>query len=105
MNKLKIADIKNILKLLEDPEPKVFELLEPQLLSQDEQFYSVLKNEMSNSSSDLVKSRLEKVFSKIYYKNIEQLFREIPLLENGELDLEEGTFLLATFAYPELKIE
>jgi regulator of sirC expression with transglutaminase-like and TPR domain len=105
MKKLKIEDIKNIIKLLEDPEPKVFALLEPQLVIQEQDFYSSLKAELKNNTNQLVKDRLEKVFLNVYYNNIDKLFRNIPLLENGDMDLEAGTFLLATFGYPELNID
>jgi regulator of sirC expression with transglutaminase-like and TPR domain len=105
MKKLKIEDIKNIIKLLEDPEPKVFELLEPQLVVQEQDFYLTLKEELQKNSNKLVRDRLEKVFYNIYYKNIDHLFRNIPLIENGDIDLEEATFLLATFGYPDLNID
>jgi regulator of sirC expression with transglutaminase-like and TPR domain len=105
MNKLKLEDIKNILKLLEDPEPKVYELLEPQLVIQEQDFYAALKSELKDIDNQLVKKRLEKVFLNVYYKNIDRLFRNIPTLENGEIDLEAGTFLLSTFGFPDLNID
>ncbi len=105
MKRLSIEDIDNILNLLDDPDEKVFELLSSQIISKGEQFFPYLKEKSFSTENELLKKRLKTLLNIIYLNNIDQNFRHISLTENGDLDLEEGTLLLATFGYPDLDIQ
>lgn len=99
MKKLDIADINNILKLLEDPDPNIYKLIEPQLLFCINDYSSYLKEHSENTENELVKKRLKDILYKTYIDNIEDMFRNIPLDKNGEIDLEHAGFLLSTFEF------
>lgn len=103
MKKLDIEDINNILKLLEDPDEKIYKLIEPQLLANVDEYYKHLKNYSENVLNPIAKRRIKEVLAKAYFNNIEQYFRDIPVNEIGEIDLEYSAFLLASFEYPDLQ--
>ncbi len=103
MKKLDKDDINNILKLLEDPDEKTYKLIEPQLLKNIDEYYNYLKNYFESSTNIYCKRRLKDILEKSYFNNIEQYFRDIPLNKDGDIDLEEATFLLASFEYPDIK--
>jgi len=50
-----------------------------------------------------VKLRAREVMSQLQPSGLEEDFRNLPRLENGDLDLEEGMFTLARLAFPALK--
>lgn len=102
MKKLNIDDINHIIKLLEDPNPKIYELIKPQLQNSLNDFSEHFKNMINKSDNYLVKHRLKDIVDCFYFDNIENLFRNIPLENNGDIDLEYASFLLSTFEYPEL---
>lgn len=52
-----------------------------------------------------VKLRAREVMSQLQPSGLEEDFRSLPQLENGDLDLEEGMFTLARLAYPSLQTE
>lgn len=102
MKKLNIDDIKNIINILKDPDKKIFEMLEPKLVSEGFEFIDYIEQECNDTQNDILKSRLESVLEKLKFRSSEDLFRKIPLLENGDIDLEESCYTLAKFAYPNL---
>lgn len=103
MKKLDIDDINNILKLLEDPDEKIYKLIEPQLLLNVDEYYNHLKEYFENVTNVFCKRRLKDILAKSYFNNIEQYFRDIPLNADSEIDLEYASFLLASFEYPDLQ--
>lgn len=102
MKKLDIDDINNILKLIEDPDENIYKIIEPQLLFCVDDYYNYLNQFMGNTQNNLVKKRLKDIFTKSYFNNIEQYFRNIPMDISGEIDLEYASFLLASFEFPDL---
>jgi regulator of sirC expression with transglutaminase-like and TPR domain len=102
MKKLDIDDINNILKLIEDPNPNIYKLIEPQLLNCVNDYSDYLKKSLENCDNSLVKERLKSVLERAYFNDIENLFRNIPINNDGEIDLEYASFLLATFEYQDL---
>lgn len=102
MKQISFEDLQNIIKLLDDPDKKVFELLKPEILSVANQYYDYLKKEYSNSNKFLVKERLSEILSNFSFRESSDEFRNIPLLDNGDIDLETAVFKLAKFNYPGL---
>lgn len=102
MKKLNIEDIKNIINILKDPDKKIFEMLEHKLVSEGFDFIDFIEQEFNRTENEILKSRLESILEKLKFRNIEDLFRKIPLLESGDIDLEEGCYILAKFTFPNL---
>jgi regulator of sirC expression with transglutaminase-like and TPR domain len=102
MKKLNIEDIKNIINILKDPDKKVFEMLEHKLVLEGFDFVDFIEQEFNSTQNEILKSRLESILEKLKFRNIEDLFRKIPVLENGDIDLEAGCYILAKFAHPNL---
>lgn len=105
MKKLNHEDLKNILNILKDPDEKIYKLVEEQILSNGEVLFEDLKKEFWVSENFLIKKRLIAIIDKIYYKNAEESFRKIPLNEAGDVDLEEASFILANYGYPEMDVK
>lgn len=105
MKKLTLEDIKNIVNLLKDPDKKIFEMLEPKILSEGFEYLSYFKEELKNSSDLILKTRLEIIIEKLVLNGSLDEFRKITLLENEDINLEEACFTLASFANPNLEKE
>jgi len=102
MRKINISEFPSILNLLHDPDERTFELLEPQLYNQNEDFYQKLDKEYKHTNEEILKVRLEKIFYNRNYKKILDAFRNLPFDENGDLKLESAVMLLAKTEYPNL---
>lgn len=96
MKKLGIEDIKSILKLLDEPNQNVYKLIESQLLNCISEYSSYLKEYEKETDNYLVKNRIKDIFHKNYLNNIEDLFRNLPLDDKGDIDLEYASLLVST---------
>ena len=92
-----------ILKLLEDEDKRTFKLILEQMKDKTDLFESLVE-EYKVSSNTLVRLRLHQLLSHIFYHNLEHYFTNIPILDDGEPDLEAGAFLIARFGCPELDL-
>ncbi|HOE38638.1 MAG TPA: transglutaminase family protein [Bacteroidales bacterium] len=100
MDKNKIT---SLLKLLEDPDEKVFSIVKDKIVSYGELFKIYLENYHALSSNDLALQRSEDILDEIFWKSFETKF--IEYLTNTKANFSEGVFLLEKFFNRDIDIK
>jgi hypothetical protein len=98
-----VKDITNInaqIKLLDDPDKMIFEIVKENLLNQGNGIIPVLEKEWESTLSQLVQERIEDIIKRIQLKSLcKELFKWV-FSENQ--DIIEGAYIIAKHQYPEL---
>jgi len=92
MNKNEIV---SLLRLLEDPDYKVYEIVRDKILENGDFFKIYLENYHSFSSNTLGIDRSEELLDEIFYEKFENKLKKF--LSKPDPQLAEGVFLLETF--------
>lgn len=92
-----------LLKLLDDPDPVVYEMIEKKIIQSGNSIIPKLEKAWEDTLSDLLHSRLENIIQKIQFNGI---FEELQNWKNnGANDLLKGAYLVAKYQYPDLEYE
>ncbi len=100
MNKNEIV---SLLRLLEDPDYKVYELVRAKILEDGDFFKNYLENYYSFSANTLGINRSEEILDEIFFDKFEKKLKKY--LSKPEPNLAEGVFLLETFFNRDLDIK
>jgi regulator of sirC expression with transglutaminase-like and TPR domain len=100
MNEKEIA---SLIKLLDDPDPQIFEHIEGKLLSYGNQVITYLESAWEKSFDALLQERLENLVHKIQYNNVKE---DLALWhQSGGFDLLRGILIINRYQYPDLNEE
>lgn len=100
MNEKEIA---SLIKLLDDPDPQIFEHIEGKLLSYGNQVITYLESAWEKSFDALLQERLENLVHKIQYNNVKE---DLALWhQSGGFDLLSGILIINRYQYPDLNEE
>ncbi|TKC00301.1 transglutaminase-like domain-containing protein [Pedobacter cryophilus] len=100
MNEKEIA---SLIKLLDDPDPQIFEHIEDKLLSYGNQVITYLESAWEKSFDAILQERLENLVHKIQYNNAKE---DLALwYQSGGFDLLRGILIINRYQYPDLNEE
>ena len=100
MNELKLD---SLIKLLDDPDESVFNLVLVEMLKEDVSIVDRLEHIWETSFEELVQQRIEFIIQQIQLKDTKDKIKNWASQET--LDLFEGIFLISRYQYPELKLK
>lgn len=100
MNKNEII---SILKLLEDPDEKVYKIVKDKIMQNADFFKIYLENYFSLSSNSLAINRSENILDEIFWENFENRFEKF--LYDKSSKLAEGVFLLEEYFNKDIDID
>ena len=100
MNELKLD---SLIKLLDDPDDSVFNLVLVEILKEDVSIVDRLEHIWETSFEELVQQRIELIIQQIQLNDTKNKIKNWASQET--LDLFEGIFLISRYQYPELKLK
>ena len=100
MNELKLE---SLIKLLDDPDDSVFNLVLVEILKEDVSIVDRLEHIWETSFEELVQQRIECIIQQIQFNDTKEKIKNWANQET--LDLFEGIFLISRYQYPELKLK
>ena len=97
MNEKEIA---SLIKLLDDPDPEVFEHIEDKLLSYGDQVIDYLEMAWEQSLDSILQNRIENLVHKIQFNNVQE---DLSLwYQSCGFDLLRGILIINRYQYPDL---
>nr|WP_294901318.1 transglutaminase-like domain-containing protein [uncultured Pedobacter sp.] len=96
-------EVNSLIKLLDDPDQQVYDLVEGKLLSYGNEVIGYLENAWENSFDAVLQERIENVVHKIQYQNVRE---DLALwYQSGGFDLLRGFLIVNKYQYPDLNEE
>lgn len=93
-------EIESLIKLLDDPDTEIANLVEEKLLSYGNDVIEKLEDAWAQSLDTILQERIENLVHKIQFRNIQ---RELELWYiGGSFDLLQGILILNKYQYPDL---
>jgi regulator of sirC expression with transglutaminase-like and TPR domain len=99
LNKIDVNRVKSLIYLLDDEDDSIYSTAKEHLLLTGEQALPVLE-EYLQSDNSLMQQRIREVYEIISLGTSKEQLRAYCERHKGDLDLEEGAFLIAKHAYP-----
>jgi len=99
LNKIDINRVKSLIYLLDDEDDSIYSIAKEHLLLTGEQALPVLEEYLQIDDS-LMQQRIREVYEIISLGTFKEQLRTYCERHKGDLDLEEGAFLIAKHAYP-----
>jgi regulator of sirC expression with transglutaminase-like and TPR domain len=97
MNKSEIA---YLIKLLDDPDPEIFDHVEDRLMSYGDKIIGYLEQVWEESLDALLQERIENLVHKIQFNNVKE---DLALWhQSGGFDLLRGILIINRYHYPDL---
>jgi regulator of sirC expression with transglutaminase-like and TPR domain len=99
----KVKEIQALIALLDDPDAEIFETVSKSLLEYGTNAIPELEKAWESTLNERIQKRIEVLIQRIQLKSTQH---EIEAwLDKGATDLLEGTYHIAKYQYPDLKIE
>lgn len=96
-------EISALVKLLDDPDPEIFEHIEKRLLEYGEEVVHFLENAWEKSLDTVLQERIENVVHKIQFNSVKE---DLNLwYQSGAFDLLQGALVVNRYQYPDLDEE
>jgi len=93
-------EIASLIKLLDDPDPEIFNHIEDKLLNYGYSAISYLEKAWEQSFDALLQERIENLVHKIQYQNVKE---DLSLWhQSGGFDLLRGILIVNKYQYPDL---
>src|SRR5690606_4072972 len=93
-------EIASLIKLLDDPDPEIFNLIEEKLLDYGYDVITYLENAWEQSFDAVLQTRIENLVHKIQYQNVKV---DLSLwYQSGGFDLLRGILIINKYQYPDL---
>ena len=92
--------IKSLISLLDDPDTNVFNTVSEKIIMEGNAVIPVLENVWEKSTDPVLQSRIENIIDSIQYNYLAGEFQK--WAQSPEMDLLQGTILVAKIQYPEL---
>lgn len=98
-----VDQLSSIIKLLDDPDEKVYQLLEKQLFTQGESIVKLLEDAWEKTDNELVQERIENITQKILFNHVAHGFTT--WIASKEHSLFDAAFYAAKYQYPDLEYD
>ncbi len=93
-------ELSSLIKLLDDPDPQIFDHVEDKLLSYGNEAIGFLESAWENSFDAILQERIENVVHKIQHQNVRE---DLALwYQSGGFDLLRGFLIVNKYQYPDL---
>ncbi|SHF65962.1 transglutaminase-like domain-containing protein [Pedobacter caeni] len=93
-------EISALVKLLDDPDPEIYEHIEKRLLEYGEEVVHFLENAWEQSLDSLLQERIENIVHKIQFASVRE---DLNLwFQSGAFDLLQGALVINRYQYPDL---
>ncbi len=94
------TEIKALVKLLDDPDPEIFEQIEKRLLEHGTSVIHFLETEWEKSLDTLLQERIENIVHQIQFNTVKE---DLSLwYQSGAFDLLQGALVINRYQYPDL---
>jgi len=97
------SEIKAMVSLLEDDDKDVLNHVESQIYSFGEQIIPYLEDEWARQFNPNVQKRIEDILQSLNYKLVRR--RLLEWVKDDSTDLLKGMWIIATYQYPDLRLE
>lgn len=95
-----IKEITALVKLLDDPDQEIYQLVEGRLLEYGNEVIDYLENAWEHSLDSLLQERIENLVHKIQFANVKE---DLNLwYQSGAFDLLQGALVINRYQYPDL---
>ncbi len=95
------GDVSALIRLLEDPDQKIYNAIKPQILEYGQQIIPFLESAWEDLSlGPLFQERIEEIIEEIQFSNVQS--RLIHWFTQKEAKLLEGLFIVSAYQYPDL---
>jgi len=95
-----IKEITALVKLLDDPDQEIYQLVEGRLLEYGNEVIDFLENAWEHSLDSLLQERIENLVHKIQFANVKE---DLNLwYQSGAFDLLQGALVINRYQYPDL---
>ncbi|MBI5219345.1 MAG: hypothetical protein HY958_10490 [Bacteroidia bacterium] len=95
--------IKALINLLDDPDKEIFNTVKQNLLEEGSNIIPELEKAWESSLDIELQAKIEEIIQHIHLNSLKDGFRK--WIKSESKDLLEGTFLVAKYQYPDIKIE
>lgn len=96
-------EISALVKLLDDPDPEIYEHIEQRLLEYGAEVIHFLENAWEQSLDSLLQERIENIVHKIQFNSVKE---DLNLwYQSGAFDLLQGAMVINRYQYPDLDEE
>jgi len=93
-------EISALVKLLDDPDPEIYEHIEKRLLEYGAEVVHFLENAWEQSLDSLLQERIENIVHKIQFSSVKE---DLNLwYQSGAFDLLQGALVINRYQYPDL---
>lgn len=93
-------EISALVKLLDDPDPEIYEHIEKRLLEYGAEVVHFLENAWEQSLDSLLQERIENIVHKIQFSSVKE---DLNLwYQSGAFDLLQGALVVNRYQYPDL---
>lgn len=93
-------EISALVKLLDDPDPEIYEHIEKRLLEYGSEVVHFLENAWEQSLDSLLQERIENIVHKIQFSSVKE---DLNLwYQSGAFDLLQGALVVNRYQYPDL---
>lgn len=96
-----LTELKSLLKLIDDPDPSVFEVVNNKLLNSGTDIVPNLEKAWEEAVNTSLQNRIESIIQQIQFNDTKS--RLIDWKNKGYEDMLEGAFLIAKYQYPDLE--
>lgn len=94
------TEISALVKLLDDPDPEVFQHVEKRLLEHGSSVIHFLETEWEKSLDTLLQERIENIVHQIQFNNVKE---DLNLwFQSGAFDLLQGALVINRYQYPDV---
>lgn len=99
---LKEKELKALVSLLDEDDPEILNHVEQKIMSLGDTVIPYLEQQWEDNFNPVVQKRLEEL---IHTLQFDVLRDRLAKWKEGEMDLLEGMWLIATYQYPDLELE
>jgi len=100
---MEVKELNSLIRLIDDPDPKVFEVVSNKLLESGTSIVPLLEKAWEEAINNPIQGRIENIIQRIQFNDTAANFRKWK--ESGYEDLLLGAFWIAKYQYPDLNWE
>ncbi len=94
------SELVSLIKLLDDEDEVVYEIAKERLIASGDATLSLISERYRITDENILNKRLREITEEITFTKLKEQFRTFKRKYDGDLDLEEGAFLIAHIGTP-----
>ncbi len=99
---MKKSKLNALIELLDDPDQKVYKIVEKELLKEKKNIIPVLEEKWESSFDGCCQERIENIIQNLQFKETKNMLESWLITDADERDLLAGLLLIDRFQYPDL---